>query len=80
MTTTETPAEEDYNAAIEKLVAVYGSDADAFVSVIETARDEETVHTTDNEAHQCVDDCMGCFTERLADAITRAANSGEALC
>jgi len=73
------PAElgdEDYNAAIEALIAIYSRDAEAFVSVIETARDEEAVHTTDNEASECVDDCLGCFTERLADGITRTVNGG----
>lgn len=73
------PTDDEYDAAIEALIAMYGSDADPFVSLIETAKQEETVHTTDNQANECADDCMGCFTERLADAITRVANGGEVI-
>jgi hypothetical protein len=70
-TTAKIPTDEEFNAAIEKLEAVYGSDADPFVSVIETVRDEETVHDASHQ--EFTEGCMGCFTERLADAITHAA-------
>ena len=70
--------DEQYDAAINRLIAVYSGDAEAFVSVIETVRDEETIHQVDPDTGRCTSDCMGCFTERLADGITRAVNGGEA--
>jgi hypothetical protein len=66
--------EEDYNAAIEKIQAVYGQDGEDFVSVLETVRDEETIHKVGYEARGCVPDCVGCLTERIADGITKAVN------
>ena len=76
MTTTDTPApeltDEDYDAAIERLGKVYGSNADELIELLETVRDEEIVHTTDNEAQECVDDCVGCLTWRIADSVTYA--------
>jgi hypothetical protein len=74
VTATQNPAAEDYTAAIEKIQAVYGSDGGDFVSVLETVRDEETIHTTGYEARGCVPDCVGCLTERIADGITKAVN------
>jgi hypothetical protein len=69
-TTTKMPTEEDFTAAIEKLDATYGGDAEAFISIIETVRDEEAFH--DVEDGKCIEDCMGCLTERIAVAVTRA--------
>jgi hypothetical protein len=71
-TITDLPTEADYTAAIERLDEVWGSGANQLIGIIETVRDEETVHTTDNEAGECVDDCRGCLVERVADAVTRA--------
>jgi hypothetical protein len=47
------------------------------MEMIEAVRDEETVHgvyemTTDTDDPDCVPDCVGCLTERIADAVTRA--------
>jgi hypothetical protein len=72
VTATQNPAAEDYNAAIEKIQAVYGSDGGDFVSVLESVRDEETIHKVGYAARGCVPDCVGCLTERIADAITKA--------
>jgi hypothetical protein len=66
------PTEAEYNTAIEKLSAVYGAAVDEFVELIETVRDDETFHTTDRSTRECVGDCKGCLSERLADAVTRA--------
>lgn len=70
--TIQTPTEDEMTAAIEKLDEVWGSGADQLIGLIETVRDEETVHTTDGEV--CLDDCDGCLTDRIAIAITRAIN------
>jgi hypothetical protein len=69
--------DEDYNAAIEQLHLVYGPDAEPFISVIETVRDEEIFHEGPHQ--EFTDGCMGCLTWRIADAFTRAVNGGEAL-
>lgn len=66
-----TPTNEEYDAAIGRLIAMYADDSEPFVSLLETVRDEEQFH--DGHHEEFVDACMGCFTERLADAITRAA-------
>jgi hypothetical protein len=68
---------EDYNAAIEQLHLVYGPDAEPFISVIETVRDEEIFHEGPHQ--EFTDGCVGCLTWRIADALTRAVNGGEAL-
>jgi hypothetical protein len=72
MTTATEITEEQYTAAIERIDEAFGS-VQGLVDVLEAVRDEETLHTTDNEANECVDDCVGCLTERIADAVTRAA-------
>jgi hypothetical protein len=72
-TKTRTPTEKEFTSAIEKLDEVYGSTAEELIELIETVRDEETVHTTEaRDAFVHTDDCTGCLTERIADAVTRA--------
>jgi hypothetical protein len=73
-TTTELPTEDEYTDAISKIEAVLGDDAEALVSMIETVRDDEILHETDNESRGCVDGCPGCLAETIADAVTRAVN------
>lgn len=75
------PTEEEYDAAVETLVRVYRGDADELISMIETTRDEEIVHdsmVTGGDVHgptiECAEGCVGCMTERIADAVTRAVN------
>ena len=70
-TAADLPTEEDYTAAIERIDRAYGSDAESFIfELIETVRDDETIH--DTEDGKCVADCVGCLSERIADAVTRA--------
>lgn len=73
-TTTELPTEGEYTDAANRIEAVLGDDAESLVSMIETVRDDETFHETDNETRVCVDDCAGCMAETIADAVTRAVN------
>lgn len=74
------PTEEDFAAAIERLDQVYGSTAGELIALIETVRDDETLHVIDNEARECVDDCTGCLTEGLALAAVNAVKGGEGRC
>ena len=66
------PTEVDYNAAIEKLARVYGEDTSQLAEMIETVRDDVTLHDVDGPGH--LSTCIGCMTEMIADAVTRAVN------
>lgn len=80
MTTVEI-TDEQYTAAIERLDRVYGADASEITEMIEAVRDEGIVHGVKvtgsdiyGETHACPADCVGCMTERIADAITKAVS------
>lgn len=80
-TKTDFPTEGEYTDAINTLNKIYGYDADQLVSMIETARDDVMFHdkqvtggTIRGATVECTEDCVGCMTGRIADAVTRAVN------
>lgn len=80
-TTEKPPTNGEMTDAVETLVRVYRGDADELVGMIEAVRDEEIVHDTEvtgSDAHgpiyTCTEDCVGCMTIRVADAVTRVVN------
>lgn len=74
-TTTELPTEGEYTDAINTLEAVYGSDARELVEMLEDVRNDIILHDARSFPEtECLEDCKGCLTERIADAVTRAVN------
>ena len=69
--TAQMPTKGEYNDAIDKLDAIYGDNADALMSMISTTRDDELLHDSNAEQDGL---CIGCMTETIADAVTRAVN------
>ncbi len=69
--TIQMPTKGEYNDAIDKLDAIYGDDADALMSMISTTRDDELFHDLNAEQDGL---CVGCMTEVIAVAVTRAVN------
>ncbi len=72
--------EQEYTAAIETLDRVYGGGASDLMEMIVAVRDQEIVHRIDEatatrgDDWECVPDCGGCMSERIADAVTKAVN------
>lgn len=65
-------SEENFEAAIVRLDEVYGSVAEHLIGLIETVRDDETLHDRPGGSSTCGEGCAGCLSERIADAVTRA--------
>jgi hypothetical protein len=80
MTTTTTeaelPTEAEYDATIEKLDDAYGGDASQLMEMLEDVRNDMILHDAKpSGSHRpCLEDCMGCLTERIADVIVRTVN------